>query len=215
MSNGFVIHREGPDADEAKYGMVMLHGRGSDVNDMKSVLPNLQLEKVHIVILQAPIEIMPGRFAWYRYFWNENLEQNLKDLKNSFNILEHCIADLEQYGIEQKDTMLFGHSQGANLVLEFFSQKNFPLKAVIALRGCFLGEYSIDRNFDTESLPDNTKVIMHAGRNDPYIPFKKVEQTAQKLENRGADVTTKQYKTGHGICRDELIEIRQFLKNEL
>ena len=87
--------------------------------------------------------------------------------------------------------------------------------SVIALRGCFLGEYSIDRNFNEKSLPANTKVIMHAGRNDPYIPFKKVEQTAQKLQNRGADVTTTQYKTGHGICREELNDIRHILTDML
>jgi len=213
MPDELTIFKGDENVDEADYALIMLHGRGSDVNDMKSCLPILQLKKVHVVIPQAPFEIMPGRFAWYRYFWSENLEQNLKDLNNSFELLDHCVAELLEHGYDHSNIILFGHSQGANLILEYFLKTRASYHSVFALRGCVLGEYKIDRNFDDTDLPKKTKIYIHSGRRDPYIPPKKIDQTVSLLRKLKGNVTHSNFEAAHGICRKELIEIKNKLSN--
>lgn len=213
MSTQSKVYSSGDDPKEAEFGMIMLHGRGSDINDMKSVIPPLHLKKVHLLMPEAPIEIMPGRYAWYQHFWNENLDENLSQLHESFEIIDKCVQQMQNGGIETEDIVMFGHSQGANLLLEYFAANPQNFKAVLLLRACFLGEFTIDRSFDKE-LPENTPVIIHAGRKDPYIPQKKVDQTVEQLDRMGANVTKRLYETGHGICRPELVDIKKMFRNK-
>ena len=213
MENNHQVYKGGADAKDAHTGMIMLHGRGSDINDMKSVIPPLHLKGVHLAMPQAPFEIMPGRYAWYSHFWNENLNENLQQLEPSFQLIDHCLDEMLESGLKYEDIILFGHSQGANLILEYFTQFPKPVKAVLALRGCLLGEFTSDRNFD-ETLPKETKVIIHSGRKDPYIPAKKTDQTINLLKKLGANVFGKTFEAGHGICRPELMDIKKMFKSD-
>jgi phospholipase/carboxylesterase len=211
MKGEHKIYTGGNEPDESELGMIMLHGRGSDINDMKSVVPSLRLKNVHLMMPQAPFEIMPGRYAWYSHFWNENLEENLKQLSASFEVVDQCISDMINAGIDEENIVLFGHSQGANLLLEYFVSNPRSIKAVIALRGCLLGEFTIDRRFEND-LPSDTPIIIHAGRKDPYIPVKKIDQTVEMLNKLGAPTQKRLYETGHGICRSELMDVKKMFK---
>lgn len=205
----------GVDADEARYGVIMLHGRGSDINDMKSVVPTLNIKKdSYIIIPEAPQEIMPGRYAWYSHFYNEKLDENLQQLSQSFEILDRCIRTLQNEGINMENIILFGHCQGANLLLEYMAANPQPVKAVVILRGCFLGEYSHERDF-RDNMPEGTKFIIHSGRRDPYIPAKKIDQTCNILNKlKTTNLHRKQFDAGHGICREELNELKKLFKND-
>ena len=207
------IYTTGADPEDAKRAMIMLHGRGSDINDMKSVIPSLRLKSdTYIILPEAPLEIMPGRYAWYSHFWNEQLEDNLSQLENSFSVINACIQNLEENNLKVEDTILLGHSQGGNLLLEYIAAYPNAFKAVIILRGCFLGEHARDRHFK-KKVDRRTRFILHAGRRDPYIPAKKFDQTVAILEKLGASrIHRKQFDAGHGICRQELNDIKKMLK---
>jgi phospholipase/carboxylesterase len=213
MKGEHTIYQGGSEPDQSDLGMIMLHGRGSDISDMKSVVPSLRLKNVHLLMPRGPFEIMPGRYAWYSHFWNENLDENLRQLSNSFEVVDQCISNMIDAGIEQENIILFGHSQGANLLLEYFVTNPRPIKALIALRGCLLGEFTIDRNFENE-LPDDSPLYIHAGRKDPYIPVKKIDQTLDLLQKLGAPVKKRLYETGHGICRQELMDVKKMFKQK-
>lgn len=203
----------GVDPGDARYGFIMLHGRGSDINDMRSVLPTLQLKDAYVLLPQAPLEIMPGRYAWYPHFWNENLEENLEHLENAFRLINSCVNDMVNKGIKQEKIVLLGHSQGANLIMEYYGFKPRPFQAVVSLRGCFLGNFGEERHFSGKKFP-NTIIMLNAGRRDPYIPIRKIDQTYNTLKRMGARVFKRQYETGHGICRSELIDLRKLIARD-
>lgn len=199
--------------DEATLGFIMLHGRGSDASDMRSVLPDLFARTAYALMPQAPLEIMPGRFAWYPHFWNENLEENLKYLHKSFEKIDLCIDHMHRVGIKDEQIVFISHSQGANLSLEYYLTHPRPYKAVISMRGCVLGNFNDERDFNDELK--STLISLNAGRKDPYIPMKKIEQSYDILKRLGADkVIKKQYETGHGICRTELMDLRRLIKKD-
>ncbi len=206
-----MIATAGTNPDDADIGIVMLHGRGSDSSDMKSVYTQLYIKNVYAIMPRAPFEIMPGRYAWYAHFWNVNLEENLKQIKESFILLDDCINQLNEKGFSDDQIVLIGHSQGANVLMEYCV--NFPrkFKAIVSMRGCFLGNVGANREFK-ERLA-GVSVVLNSGRQDPYIPQKKVDQTSAILEYLGANVIKKQYETGHGICRAEIMDLRKLFKN--
>lgn len=207
------LYHSGCDPHDAKYGFIMLHGRGSDASDMKSVLPNLFYDHAYVVLPQAPLEIMPGRFAWYPHFWNENLEENVKYLNKSFKIIDQCVEHLHEVGLENKQIVFISHSQGANLSLEYYLSNPRPFKAIVSMRGCVLGNFGDERNF-ADQLKD-TLIILNAGRRDPYIPMKKIDQSYNILKRLGATkLMKKQYETGHGMCRAEIMDLRRLVHKD-
>lgn len=205
------VFQTGCDPKEARFGFIMLHGRGSDANDMKSVLPNLLVNDAYILMPQAPIEIMPGRFAWYPYFWNENLEENMRALIKAYEVLDNCVEHMNDVGISDNKIVFIAHSQGANLMLEYYLSNPRNYKALISMRGCVLGNFDEERDFNNK-LP-NTLVVLNAGRRDPYIPIRKIEQSCATLKRLGANVHKHQYESGHGICRPELMDLRRMIRD--
>jgi predicted esterase len=200
----------GVDYSAARMGMVMAHGRGSTSYDMQSVLPMLEINTfTSVLIPQGPYEIQPGRFAWYRHFWNENLFLNLQEMDHSFSIINETLDTLNKNGLEDSQIILFGHSQGGNLLLEYFMTTGRAFKAVITLRSCLIGKSTSEREFSATLPP--IPVILCSGRKDPFIPTRKVDQTKLAMEKAGARAVRNQYEAGHGITRTELIEIRKLI----
>lgn len=214
MNSGAYVLKLGEELKDAKYGIIMTHGRGADGNDMRSIIPMLEIKHAAFQIPQAPYEIMPGRYAWYRHFWNENLFLNLQELDHSFSILDECIKEFTDNGIPLERILLFGHSQGGNLILEYQMSRPKNFKAIIALRSCIIGKTTFDREF-ADKLPPSTQIILCAGRRDPFIPNRKVDQTKAIMQKLGANVVKHQYEAAHGISRAELVDLRKFLAKNL
>ena len=203
----------GCDPQGAKYGAVLVHGRGSDGSEMRPVFSSLYLRSTYALFPNGPFEIMKGnRLAWYTHFWNTDPEESLPEISHSFNIIDQCIDELIRNNIPENHITLLGHSQGANLLLEYVADNPRPFNAIVAMRGCFLGQLEQDRTI--KSNLNGLRFIINSGRNDPYIPSKKSEQACEILSNSGAEVLHKHYETGHGVCQAELNDIRKlFHKN--
>lgn len=167
----------------------------------------LELSTAVYIIPEGPYEIMQGRFAWYRHFWNENLFLNLQEMDHSFSIIDDCLNMLNKRGFKDEQIVLFGHSQGGNLMLEYMMTKPRAFKAVITMRSCLIGKSTGEREF-AEKIPE-IPIVLCAGRKDPFIPVRKVEQTATVMEDAGGYVIRRKYEAGHGITRNELVEIRK------
>lgn len=196
----------------AKYAFLMAHGRGSDVGDMQSLLPTIAPDDTYCLIPRGFLEIMPNRFAWYPYFWNENLSENMRYLNMSFELLDTCIQHLYDQGFKDEQIVLIGHSQGANLLIEYFLANPRPYKALISMRGCVLGNYGDDRSFVSDLPP--TLVLLNAGRRDPYIPIRKTDQSFNMLKRLGANVHKVQYEASHGVSRNELMDLKKLVKKD-
>ena len=202
----------GCDPDKAEYGVILLHGRGSDGSDMHPVFTSLYLRQSFALFPHAPFEIMQGRLAWYTKFWNDDPDHNLAEMSQSFTVVEKCLDEFKRHNIPEENLILIGHSQGANLMLEFVVDNPRPFKAVVAMRGCFLGNLDVEREF-TGDL-NGIKFILNSGRKDPYIPIKKIDQTSELIQQLGGDVFYRNYDTAHGICQAELRDLRKlFHKN--
>lgn len=197
---------------DATYAFIMAHGRGSDVGDMQSLLPGIGKDNIYCVIPRGPLEIMPGRNAWYPHFWNENLIENMRYMNMSFELLDHCVQHLYDQGFKDEQIVLIGHSQGANLLIEYFLANPRPYKALISMRGCVLGNYGDSRDFNNTLPP--TLVLLNAGRRDPYIPMRKTDQSYNMMKRLGANVYKVQYEVGHGIHRSELNDLKKLVARD-
>lgn len=204
------VHR-GPDgADEGK-AVFVLHGRGADERDLLPVAAGLPSE-YHVVSLRAPDDLMGG-YTWYELDLSagglESSQPHPEEFRRSLDLVSESIdAAVEAYDLDPDRVGLLGFSQGAITSLSLLLESPSRYRWVVALHG-YLAESHADR--DPDGIADKP-VFVAAGSADQIIPASRAEAAADRLEELGAAVEFGVYETGHGVGRDELADLVDFVE---
>ncbi|MGO1850029.1 alpha/beta hydrolase [Microbacterium sp.] len=196
--------RWAPEVREGLPLVVMLHGYGSDENDLFALRPFLP-DGIAVASVAAPLTPpwpAPGR-SWYPI---EALEGRHPD-----GVTEAAQALLRWLDAEAADApkiALLGFSQGAAVSIQAMRLDAARFGAIVALSGYATpGDLPAD-----ESLRElRPRVFWGRGTNDDVIPQPLVDHTAQWLPER-ADLTGRVYPgLTHSVSEDELQDVRVFL----
>jgi phospholipase/carboxylesterase len=195
--------------------LIMLHGYGSDENDLFSFANELP-EELFIISLKAPYPLQPQGNAWYainfdaeQNKWNDNDEAKL-----SMEILIKCIdMACEKYPINKNNISLLGFSQGT--ILGMATALNHPskIKNVIGLSGYI--------NHDI--LPKNTNDLDYSNLNfycshgtvDQVIPIEWARQTPVFLKSLNIKHTYSEFPVGHGVAPKNFYELRDWISTKI
>ena len=195
--------------------LIMLHGYGSDENDLFSFANELP-EELFIISLKAPYPLQPQGNAWYainfdaeQNKWNDNDEAKL-----SMEILIKCIdMACEKYPINKNNISLLGFSQGT--ILGMATALNHPskIKNVIGLSGYI--------NHDI--LPKNTNDLDYSNLNfycshgtvDQVIPIDWARQTPVFLKSLNIKHTYSEFPVGHGVTPNNFYELRDWISTKI
>ena len=126
--------------------IVMLHGFGSDDNDLFSFSNELPNEYM-IISLKAPLKLQPFGNAWYSiYFDQDNGKFSDNDQAiESRELVVKCIDEIIiKYHADKNNITLIGFSQGT--ILSFAVALSYPemIKNVIGLSGYIDKEILVD-----------------------------------------------------------------------
>ena len=195
--------------------LIMLHGYGSDENDLFSFANELP-EDLFIISLKAPYPLQPQGNAWYainfdaeQNKWNDNDEAKL-----SMEILIKCIdMACETYPVNKNNISLLGFSQGT--ILGMATALNHPskIKNVIGLSGYI--------NHDI--LPKNTNDLDYSNLNfycshgtvDQVIPIDWARQTPVFLKSLNIKHTYSEFPVGHGVTPKNFYELRDWISTKI
>lgn len=168
--------------------VILLHGRGGSAQDMlsfaKDVLPGSRY-----VALQADDNI------WYPMRFTEPRRHNQRHLDSALAAIDRHVSDPE-------DTVIIGFSQGACLAAEYAAKNPRRYAGIAVLSGGLIGESTEEPTGPLEGTP----VIISGSRDDPFIPLARMEETARKLTEAGADVQTIHYPGNTHTIRPEEID---------
>jgi predicted esterase len=208
MSDG--IHADQPtptagaplaDADAA---VVMFHGRGATAQSVLSFAGEFDHDAVAYVAPQA------ARNTWYPQSFMAPMEQNEPWLSSALDRANRAIADVEGEGIPAEQIALLGFSQGACLASETMARNARRYGGLGALSGGLIGPEGTPRKYDG-SL-DGTPAFIGCSDQDPHIPLERVHETAEVLEDFGADVDERIYEgMGHTVNEDELEAVDELI----
>jgi len=192
--------------------VVMLHGWGGDECAMwlfKRVVPAMAA----IITPRAPIELEHGSFIWFDYL-DSGRQPDSESLHGSLTKLEHFITALpDVYPIDPDRLVLLGFSQGAaisnSLVL---TQSRQNIAGLVSLSSFTpdLPELT-DQADSLNGLP----VFITHGVRDEIIPVERAQTTRDLYTRLGADVTYREYSTGHKVHTDGLKALGQWLRDIL
>ena len=192
--------------------LIMLHGYGSDENDLFSFASELP-SALFIISVKAPYTMQPFGNAWYtinfeaeKGKWNDNVQAaTSRDLISKF-IDEIC----NSYPVDANNVTLLGFSQGT--ILSYAVALTYPekVKNIIALSG-YINKDILPDNLHSKDYSNLDFYCSH-GSDDQVIPVDWARQTPAFLKSLNIKHQYSEFPVGHGVAPQNFYELREWLK---
>tara|TARA_R110002049_G_scaffold54869_32_gene152489 strand:+ start:3932 stop:4630 length:699 start_codon:yes stop_codon:yes gene_type:complete len=202
--------------------IIWLHGLGADGHDFEAIVPELHLPAslpLRFVFPHAPVRpvTVNGGMrmrAWYdiRSFDAEGRADEA-GVRESSALLDALVSAEIERGMPAARIVLAGFSQGGAIVLHNALRSRQRLAGLMALSTymplphLFDAEVAGRADSQDRALP----VFMAHGNQDPMVPFAAGAEAAEMLRSAGFEVEWHDYPMAHGVCPQEIADIRAWL----
>jgi phospholipase/carboxylesterase len=208
-----VVHRTRPPAGEPEGALVLLHGRGTDENDLFPLIEILDPERrLAGFTLRGPLNLPPGGWHWYRLGGIPTPDPTT--FEASYELVTGWLDSLaDELGVPPERTVIGGFSQGSVMSYAVSLGEGRPSPAgVIALSGFIprVPGFSLDLD-SRRGLP----VALGHGTQDPVIPVEFGREAKELLEEAGLDVTWRESPMMHGVDPGYLTELAAWMRQAL
>lgn len=195
--------------------LILLHGYGSDENDLFSFAEEMP-EELFIISAKAPYPMQPYGNAWYAiHFDNENrkFSDDIQAIKSRDTIATFIDQVIENYPVDASKINLLGFSQGS--ILSYAVALTYPEKVdnVIALSG-YINKEIFGQDYLKNDLSQLSFYCSH-GSADQVIPVDWARRTKPFFENLGVDFTYSEFPVGHGVTPQNFFELKEWLQKRL
>ncbi|OBQ56357.1 phospholipase [Tamlana sp. s12] len=195
--------------------LIMMHGYGSDENDLFSFASELPKE-LFIISVKAPYPMAPYGNAWYainfdaeKGKWND-----IEQAKQSRDLIAKFIDEaVEAYPVNKNNVSLLGFSQGS--ILSYGVALNYPekVKNIVALSGYLVQD--IFPNDIASKDYSNLDFYCSHGSVDQVIPVEWARQTAPFLNNLNIKNQYSEFPVGHGVAPQNFHEFKAWLTERI
>lgn len=195
--------------------LIMLHGYGSDENDLFSFVNELP-ETLLIISGRAPYKMQPFGNAWYainfdaeKGKWNDNVQA-----KQSVDLIAKFIDEVTtEYKVDKNNVTLLGFSQGS--ILSYAVALTYPkkVKNIIALSG-YVNHDILPENLEKQEYSNLDFYCSH-GSVDQVIPPDWARQTQPFLNTLNIKNVYSEFPVGHGVAPQNFYEFKEWLKNRI
>lgn len=195
---------KGKNPEEARHALVMLHGRGSNAQDIVSLTNHLEVQDFAILAPQATNN------TWYPYSFLAPPEANEPWLSSAIAVISEIVNDIVEAGIRHQNIYFLGFSQGACLTLEFAARYATRYGGIVAFTGGLIGDRIYTENYTGDF--SNTPVLIGTSDPDVHVPLARVYESAAVLRKMNAVVTENIYNhMGHTINEDEIVTANRLI----
>ncbi len=202
----------------ADAAVVLLHGLGADGHDFESLVPELRLPPepaIRWVFPHAPVRpvTLNGGYrmrAWYDILGlDRGAAQDERGIRESLETAGALVRRENERGVPSDRVVLAGFSQGGAIALYAGLRHLQRLAGILAL-STYL---PLEGSLDAQAHPANAAVpvFMAHGRFDQVVPLALGQGSRDFLAGRGYDVDWRTYPMAHGLCPEEIGDIRAWL----
>lgn len=197
--------------------VIWLHGLGADGYDFEPIVPQLDIPGLHIrfVFPHAPVRPVTlnagfAMRAWYDIVGiDRTAPQDLAGIRLSQQDISALIEQENSRGISTSNIVLAGFSQGGALAL--YAGLRYPQK-LAGLMGLstYLPHWADTEN-ERHEANQKTPVFLAHGSMDAVVMPALGQDTHALLKKLGYAVEWHSYPVAHGLCPEEVADIRQWL----
>ncbi|MFH5824183.1 alpha/beta hydrolase [Georgenia sp. AZ-5] len=199
------VERWGAPLNTATTAVLVMHGIGQGADDMRALTRRVA---DHRAAYFAPIS--PSG-SWYPGALTDDLDANRPELDDALLAVEAALTKITRSGFAPARTVLLGFSQGASVLAHHIvASPALTYAGAVLLAGGYLGPAGTRP--PVEGRWDGRPVLVSVAEADPHVPMRRVEETADALWLRGADVEL-QVCAGdaHAIHDEQVVATRQLL----
>ncbi|SDE62572.1 phospholipase/carboxylesterase [Pricia antarctica] len=195
--------------------LFMLHGYGSNEEDLFSFAPELPME-LCIISVRAPYPMEPFGNAWYAINfdaqqgkWSDDEQAVLSREKIVKFIAEAC----KVYGLDDERITLLGFSQGT--ILSYAVALSYPekIKNLIALSG-YINENILVDGYAGKNH-QNLNLYASHGQVDQVIPPEWAQKASPFLNTLGIDHVYEEFPVGHGVAPQNFHSFKKWLTDKI
>ncbi len=195
--------------------LIMLHGFGSDENDLFSFSGEID-PRFFVISVKAPYSMMPFGNAWYAIHFDApqgkwtDTEQAIK----SRDLIKTFIAEaIEAYDLDPGQVTLLGFSQGT--ILSYAVALTYPylIKNVVGLSGYV----NTDLMPDQPDLQDYKHLDFYCshGSVDQVIPVDWARKSKTVLDELNIKYVYSEFPVGHGVAPQNFYEFNTWLNDRI
>ena len=177
--------------------LILLHGRGGTAEDILGLGEAIAPEQWAMLAPQA------SGNSWYPFSFLAPREQNEPYLTSALGRVRAAVDMALAAGIAADKIAIAGFSQGACLATEFVGRNPRRYAALLAFTGGLIGPLGAPIKLTGDLA--GTPVLLSSGDPDPHVPWARVQQSADLLQEIGGRVTIRRYPgKPHSVTGEEL-----------
>lgn len=194
--------------------IILLHGYGSDHNDLFSFAPHLP-KTHHIIALRAPLAMQPHGNAWYSIYFEAG-DSKFNDIPQALAARDkvvQCIDNIiDAYNADPEDVTLIGFSQGT--ILSFAVALSYPkkIKKIVGLSG-YISKDMLTPGYEKNDF-SHLNVYNSHGSVDQVIPVSWAQKTPGFLKELNIECAYSEFPVGHGVAPDNFHEFKAWLAKQ-
>ncbi len=194
-------------APEPHACLVLLHGRGSNEQDLFGLVPELPKQPL-VLSVRAPFPFPYGGYYWYD-FGQQQEQPDPATLGSSLEELRTFLKDLPaRYPIDASRLFLLGFSQGA-LMSGCLTLADPGLMAGTAMLSGYLPPEP--PGLDKAGVAGKSFFVAH-GSYDNVLPVVLGRKARMQLENLEADVEYHEYPMDHQVLMEEIQDLNRWFQ---
>jgi phospholipase/carboxylesterase len=204
----------------AERSIIWLHGLGADGHDFEPLVPELALPfAVRFVFPHAPVRrvtINAGMAmrAWYDLVSLERAaREDEAGIRASAAEVSELVERERNRGVAPQRIVLAGFSQGGAIALHVGLRVPDALAGIVALSTYLPLVHSVAAERSAASAL--TPIWMAHGDADPVIALANAAASRDVLEQLGFKPTWHTYPMGHGVCAEQVGDLRAWLVERL
>ena len=199
------VLQAGAHLKDAVGAIILLHGRGASASDVLSLGHAFAPDSWALIAPEA------AQHTWYPNSFLAPRDQNEPWLSSALRKVDRVIEGILSSGLQRQNLVIAGFSQGACLASEYAGTAPNRYGGVIVFTGGMIGP-----SLSSAPLPGTfggTPALFASGDPDPHVPWERVEATAKRFQDAGADVALHRYPgRPHTVSREELLLAHELMK---
>ncbi len=177
--------------------MVLMHGRGGSAADIVGLGREIAPREMALIAPEA------AGNSWYPHSFLAPIAQNEPWLSSALHLVETLVLRCAAEGVAAERVVLCGFSQGGCLATEFVARHPRRYGALVAFTGGLIGPSGSDLRH--AGRLDGMPALLSSGDPDPHVPWARVAESAQILQEMGAEVETRRWAgRPHTVLPDEV-----------
>lgn len=206
------LHRPASAGGDAPWLLVLLHGVGSNEQDLFGLAPQVP-PQFHVLSLRAPLTLGPGSYAWFTFGVAADGSRaiNAQQEAASRPLVAQAVQSAgEQLGVPAERIVVGGFSQGGIMSLSLLLTRPELLHAAMVMHSRLLPEVA-PLQVPSEQLRSRELWVSH-GTEDAMIPLANAHQIRSAVAPLPIALTYREYPGGHELRPAELRDAMAWLQ---